>query len=179
VALSERLLDQVQAGGLDAALVHQVPGLASAANIDWEPLRRGRLAVIVSPTSKFARSEIVTLGDLRNETFLVNPRSLAPEAYEGFKLMCRQFGGFDAKVLESSALRMFVPATEGCAIAEGAALAIVPEETARMAPTGLAVVPLQAPPQYVIALAWRQGEPAPQVRQFIDYLRSYRDEHGW
>jgi hypothetical protein len=46
----------------------------------------------------------VTLSELSGETFLINPRSLAPGAFEGLKLMCRQYGGFDAKVVESTAM---------------------------------------------------------------------------
>jgi DNA-binding transcriptional LysR family regulator len=178
--LSERLLDQLHARGLDVAIVHQVPALASDENIEWEPLRSGRLAVLVSPASELARSDVVTLGELSNETFLVNPRSLAPDAYEGLKLMCRQFGGFDARVFESTAITPFVADAEGCPIADGEAIAIMAEETARMGlSAGLAMVPVQAPPHYVVALAGRRGARAPQVQRFVEYLRSYRDEHAW
>jgi hypothetical protein len=42
---------------------------------------------------------------------------------------------------------------------------------------GLAVVPVQPPPQYVLALAWRRGEQAAAAQRFLAYLRTYRDRH--
>ena len=38
----------------------------------------------------------VALDQLSAETFLVNPQELAPSAFQGLKLMCAEFGGFDA-----------------------------------------------------------------------------------
>jgi DNA-binding transcriptional LysR family regulator len=74
--VSERLLDQLRQGHLHAAVIHQVPALATMETLAWEPLRRGRLAVLASPSSKLALREAVTLSELSGETFLVNPRSL-------------------------------------------------------------------------------------------------------
>jgi DNA-binding transcriptional LysR family regulator len=99
--VSERLLDQLGEGHLHAAVIHQVPALGAMSHLAWEPLRRGRLAALVSLNAPLALREGVTLSDLKQETFLVNPRSLAPAAFEGLRLMCREFGGFDPMVLES------------------------------------------------------------------------------
>ena len=41
------------------------------------------------------------------------------------------------------------------------------------------MVPLRPPPQYVLALAWRRDEQSAAARRCLDYLRSYRDRHGW
>src|SRR5260370_13748957 len=104
--VSERLLEQLAEGRLHAAVVHQVPALATVGQVTSEPLRRGRLAVLAGPHSNLAARPMVTLGELSNQTFLVNPRTLAPGAFEGLKLMCREFGGFEAHVLESAAASM-------------------------------------------------------------------------
>jgi hypothetical protein len=45
--------------------------------------------------------------------------------------------------------------------------------------SGLAVVPAQPPPQYVLALAWRRGEPSAAARRFLACLRRYRERHQW
>jgi DNA-binding transcriptional LysR family regulator len=180
VMLSERLLEQLEEGRLQAALVHQLPALTSAANIEWEPLRLGRLAVLASRTSELAQRRSVTLGDLSDETFLVNPRALAPGALEGLKLMCRQFGGFDARVLESTAASTVTLDTDRRPIRDGAAIALMAEPAARAVnPTEVAVIPLRPPPLYVIALAWRRGEQAAPVDRFLDYVRGYRDQRAW
>ena len=54
------------------------------------------------------------------------------------------------------------------------------EATARaVRPADVAVVPVQPPPQYVIALAWCHGKQPSALDRFLGYLRSYRDQHAW
>jgi DNA-binding transcriptional LysR family regulator len=179
VMLSERLLEQLQRGSLDTAIVHQVPALAAAVGIEWEPLRRGRLAVVASARSPVARHEIVTLADLHNQTFLMNPRSVAPAALEGLKLMCREYGGFDAKVRESTAAAGAL-GTDWRQVDEQDVVVLVPEPAAPSPKThNVAVVAVQPPPEYVVAIAWRRGEEAVAVLRLIGHLRSYRDEQLW
>ena len=57
--LSERLLDQLERGRLEAAMVHQVPVLAPATSIEWERLRVGRLSVVASRASQLAERGLV------------------------------------------------------------------------------------------------------------------------
>jgi DNA-binding transcriptional LysR family regulator len=178
--VSERLLEQLTEGRLQAAVVHQVPALAAVDQVMSEPLRRGRLAILVGPHSSVAARPIVTLSELSNQTFLVNPRRLAPGAFEGLKLMCREFGGFEANVLESAAASTTALDTDWRPIRDGAAIAVMAESTARaLRADGVAVVPVQPPPQYVIALAWRRDEQAAAAHRFLAYLRRYRDRHAW
>ena len=178
--VSERLLEELAEGRLHVAVIHQVPGLATLDRVMSEPLRRGRLAVLAGPRSKLAGRPVVTLRELRKETFLVNPRSLAPGAFEGLKIMCREFGGFEANVLESAAASTVALGTDWQPIRDGAAIAVMAETTARtVCADGIAVVPLQPPPQYVLALAWRHDEQAAAAHRCLAYLRRYRDQHGW
>jgi hypothetical protein len=54
------------------------------------------------------------------------------------------------------------------------------EATARtMRADGVVVVPLEPPPQYLLALAWRHDEQSAVAHRCLDYLRSYRDRHAW
>ena len=178
--VSERLLAHLAEGHLHAAVIHQVPALVAAETVAWEPLRRGRLAVVASPASELALRETVTLSELSGQTFLVNPRSLAPGAFEGLKLMCREYGGFDPIILESAAASTAVLDTDWRPIQDGTAIAVIAEATARaVRPAHVAVVPIQPPPLYALALAWRCDERAAAAHRFLSYFRSYRDQHGW
>jgi DNA-binding transcriptional LysR family regulator len=178
--VSERLLDQLAEGRLHAAVIHQVPGLATADQVVSEPLRRGRLAVLAGPHTSIAGRAVVTLAELSGQTFLVNPRALAPGAFEGLQLMCREFGGFEAKVLESAMASTMALDTGWRPVRDGAAIAVMAEAAAlALRADGIAVVPVQPPPQYVLALAWRRGEQAAAAHRFLAYLRSYRDRHQW
>jgi DNA-binding transcriptional LysR family regulator len=177
---SERLLEHLAEGRLHAAVVHQVPGLATADQVVSEPLRRGRLAALAGPHSSIAGRAAVTLPELSDQTFLVNPRALAPGAFEGLTLMCREFGGFAPNVLESAAASTLALGTGWQPIRDGTAIAVMAEATARaLYAEGLAVVPIQPPPQYVLVLAWPRGEHAAAVHRLVAYLRCYRDRHQW
>jgi len=161
-------------------VIHQVPALTTVEPVTWEPLRHGRLAVLASAGSKLALREAVTLSELSGQTFLVNPRSLAPGAFEGLKLMCRRHGGFDATVLESAAASTAALDTSWRPIQDGTAIAVMAEATARaVRPAHVAVVPIQPPPRYAVALAWRRDERAVAAHRFLSHLRSYRDQHSW
>ena len=110
----------------------------------------------------------------------MNPRSLAPAAYEGLKLKCSEFGGFEAKVLESTVATTVALGTDWRPIREGTAIALMAETTAHaVCPDGIAVVPVQPPPHYVLALAWRHDEHAAAAHQLLEYMRRYRDQHAW
>jgi len=178
--VSERLLEQLAEGRLHAVIIHRVPTLPPIDAATSEALRRGRLAVLAGQGTWLAGREIVSLRELSTEMFLVNPRSLAPGALEGLKLMCSEFGGFEATVLESAVASTIALGADWRPIQDGTAIALMAEATARtVRGDGVVVVPLEPPPQYVLALAWRHDEQSAAVYRCLDYLRSYRDRNGW
>ena len=137
--VSGRLLEQLAGGRLHAAVVHQVPALATVDQVMSEPLRRGRLAVLAGPHSTLAGRHMVTLagrhmvtrGELSNQTFLANPRALAPGAFRRPHAHVREFGGFEANVLESAAASTVALDTDSRPIRDGKAIALMAETTAR------------------------------------------------
>jgi DNA-binding transcriptional LysR family regulator len=174
-ATSERLLASLRNRELHAAIVHQVLVLTSLEDVEWELIRTGRLAALVSRESELAERESATLSDLSDETFLVPPRELAPSAFEGLQTMCHTYGGFDAQVREFSTL-----GADWRPVIDGEAIALAAEATARAAePEGAVAVPIEPPPQYLMAMAWRGGNGSPLLHRFLDFLRAYRDEHDW
>src|SRR5579872_7034983 len=65
----------------------------------------------------------------------------------------------EARVLESAAASTITLDADRSAIQDASAIALVAEPVARaLEPNGVAVIPLDPPPQYVVALAWRFGE---------------------
>jgi DNA-binding transcriptional LysR family regulator len=179
-AVSERLLAQLSEGRLHVAFVHQVPALTALAGVQWEIVRRGRLAVMMDRQHPLAGRESVALHQLSEETFLVNPRELAPSAYQGLKLVCTEFGGFDPKVTESAATSTPTLDPDWRLIRHSSAVALMAEETARaICPPEVAVVPVWPPPQSAIAVAWRHGDQYVLLDRFLRFVRRYRDASGW
>ena len=169
-AVSERLLAQVNDGRLHVAFVHQVPVLVTLPQVDWEVVRRGRLAVLMTGQNPLAGRAALTLGQLSGETFLVNPRELAPSAVQGLKLMCAEFGGFDPRVLESGTASAPMPDADWRAIRQGAAVAVMAEEAhARCAPgrhggPGPATARLRGRRRLAPRGALRIARPVPRLR---------------
>jgi DNA-binding transcriptional LysR family regulator len=179
-AVSERLLAQLSDGRLQVAFVHQVPALTALAEVQWELVRRGRLAAMMSRQHPLADRDNIALHQLGGETFLVNPRELAPSAYQGLKLMCAEFGGFDPKVTESAATSTPTLDPDWRPIRQSSAIVITADEIARaICPPDIAVVPVRPPPLSAIAVAWRRRDQSALVDRVLGFVRGYRDTNGW
>ena len=178
-AVSERLLASLQSRDLHVALVHRVPALETLEGVESEMLRAGRLAALVSTSSALARRRAVRLANLSGQTLLAPPRALAPSAYEGMKTMCRTYGGFEPELLELSTSTHPL-GTDWRPVIEGEAIALMGEGTARAVEgEGTVAVPLDGPPLFQLAIAWRSGNGVPVLQRFLEHVRAYRDAHGW
>jgi DNA-binding transcriptional LysR family regulator len=171
-AVSERLLASVRDYGLEVALVHQVPVLATLEGVDWEVFRQASLAVAVGLDSPFAERESVALSELSGATFLAIPRELAPSAFEGLVTAIRTYGGFEPEVLESSTWAL---GQDWQPIVADQAVALLPESAGRaLHPSGTAVIRVEEP-RATLAVAWRRGNRSPIVGRFLDFVRAHRD----
>jgi len=171
-AVSERLLTSVRDHGLEVALVHQVPVLATLEGVAWEVFRQASLAVAVGLDSPFAKRESVALSELSGKRFLAIPRELAPSAFEGLVTAIRTYGGFEPEVLESSTWAL---GQDWQPIIAGEAVALLPESAGRaLRPSGTAVVRVDEP-RATLAVAWRRGNRSPIVDRFLDFVRVHRD----
>jgi DNA-binding transcriptional LysR family regulator len=178
-AVSERLLASVRDRALHAALVHRVPVLGTIDGVEFEVIRSGRLAVLVSRSNPLADRESARLSDLAEETILAPPREFAPSALEGLRTTCLSYAGFEPKLLEASTSTVPL-GSDWRPVVDGDAVALMPEETARaVQPEGAVAVPLEGPPGFVLALAWRSGNGSPVLDRFVSYIKAYSAEHGW
>jgi DNA-binding transcriptional LysR family regulator len=178
-AVSERLLASVRDRALHAALVHRVPVLGTIDGVEFEVIRSGRLAALVSRSSPLAERDSIELADLAEETFLAPPREFAPSALEGLRTTCLSYANFEPKVLEASTSTVPL-GSDWRPVIDGDAIALMPEETARaVQPEGAVAVPLEPPPEFAIALAWRSGNGSPVLDRFVSFIRAYSSEHGW
>jgi hypothetical protein len=82
--------------------------------------------------------------------------------------MCREFGGFDPTVLNPPPPRQLHSTPTGAPSRTAPPSRSWPATARAVRPAHVAVVPIQPPPQYVLALAWRRGarcgsSPVPQL----------------
>jgi DNA-binding transcriptional LysR family regulator len=178
-AVSERLLKFLRGRDLHAAIVHAVPVLRRLEDVEWELLRQGHLAALVSEDSDLAKRESANLSEFSAETFLVPPRELAPSALEGLKTMCSTYAGFEPEVRELSAPTLPL-GTDWRPVVDDHAVALMPQGTAEAAaPKGTVAVRIEAPPAYALAIAWLRENDSPLLQSFLTFIREYRDEHAW
>ncbi len=53
------------------------------------------------------------------------------------------------------------------------------EQTARgLCPEDVVVVPVQPPPRFAVAVAWRRGDHSALLDRFLRFVRGYRDTHA-
>jgi DNA-binding transcriptional LysR family regulator len=178
-ALSERLLGSLRSRDLDVVVSYQVPVLETLEGVESEEIRRGRIAALVGRANPLACRESLKLADLRDQRLLAPPRGLAPSAFEGLKTMCRTYGGFEPQVLELSTSTLPM-GTDWGPVVNDEAVAVMAEATARaLAPDGAVAVTIEPPPEYYLMVAWRSGNGSPVVERFLEFIRAYRDRHGW
>ena len=178
-AVSERLLASIKDRALHAAIVHRVPVLGTIDGVEFEVIRSGRLAVLVSRSSSLADRESVVLSDLAEETFLTPPREFAPSALEGLRTTCLSFASFEPKVLEMPTSTVPL-GSDWRPVIDGDAIALMPEETAQaVQPEGAVPISLEPPPEFSLALAWRSGNGSPVLDRFVSFIRAYSARHDW
>ena len=178
-AVSERLLASLQERSLHAALVHHVPVLGTLDGVEFEVIRTGRLAALVSASSPLADRDLIQLADLSDETFLAPPREFAPSALEGLRTTCLSYADFEPKLLEAPSSTVPL-GSDWRPVIDGDAIALMPGETAQaVEPEGAVAVPLEPPPEFELALAWRSGNGSPILDRFVSFVRAYSSENGW
>jgi DNA-binding transcriptional LysR family regulator len=109
-----------------------------------------------------ARHSIVALKSLAKDPFILFPRNLAPNLYDGILAMCQR-AGFSPHVVIEAQLQATVSL-----VAAGMGVALVPESLRNLRRKGVVYKQLQEPaPKVALALAWRDEEMTPVLRSFL------------
>jgi DNA-binding transcriptional LysR family regulator len=179
VAVTDRLVEQLNAGMLDAVLGHAMPTIVEMESVRSELVIKEPMAALVRHTSHLAGRSSLTIADLRDESLMIPPRELAPSALVGMVAMCRTFGGFEPKTFECPAMATgpLNPAWlrhDGCEAVAFGGMSMVSSGL----PTGLVAIPIVPPPLLSVALVWRRDDNSPVLQRLIDFLRERRDRAG-
>lgn len=94
--------------------------------------------------------------------------------------MCRQFGELEPQVGESPTASTLAIDSDWREIGEHAAIGLAPESATRHIHTDtIKPVAIQPRPGFVLALVWRDDDRSPLLGRVVDFIRQYRDRHGW
>lgn len=160
---SERLVEQVREGLLDAAFLGVPPGFRPQGVRDRE-LAHGRHVAVVAPGHPLATADEVALHDLADETFVdfaggSAARAQSDEAFAAAGL--RREVAFEVSGIELMA-RM---------IRHGLGIALLPAEFATEL-RGLKSVPITDGPVRVELLVWTRFTPSPAATAFLALLNT-------
>lgn len=150
------------------------PMTGHLAGIEQRTVRHEELVVALSDDHPLAAFPTVDLQRLKDETFQLWPRAMAPGYYDAVVGACHHAGfepSLDAGASGSNAWAN---------IAAGRGVNLVVATLAHQLPRGITLVPLSpSRPQLRINAAWRAEHPNPAVGRLLDVCADLAGRHGW
>ncbi|KWX25296.1 LysR family transcriptional regulator [Mycolicibacterium wolinskyi] len=170
--LSPQLLDSLEAGTVDLALVRPLSAEepvaappAGGRGIVLERLRTEELLVVLPSTHPLAGYNVVDLSELRDETFIVHPSSARSFMHHHVLNVCAR-AGFRPALLEVSET-----ATLAVTVAAGLGVAIAPEPVRTLGLDGVAYRRLRHRETVDLLLASRSSPTAPAITAVAAVIR--------
>ncbi|MEH3098700.1 LysR family transcriptional regulator [Sphingomonas adhaesiva] len=155
----------IRLGTLDAAIVR---GPFLAKDLMVETLRRDGLVAVLPVSHPLAKRAELPIGELAGDSFVLFPRTGAPELYDTIIGLCSGAGFSPAIVQEASAWLSVVGLVEA-----GLGITIAPALAARSCPRGVMAIPLEGTfDRTELLIAYRHGELHPLVARFRDIALS-------
>jgi DNA-binding transcriptional LysR family regulator len=144
---------------------------APVAGIRIERLLAEPLVVALPATSPLTNMASVSVADLRDESWVMFPRSEGSGLHEQLLNVCRA-AGFEPKVAqEATQMQTLVGLVAG-----GIGVALAPASATHIRPAGVIYRPLDGPQQAVpLLLGWRGDETGPAIGHFLAHARALRD----
>ena len=157
-------LDALRTGRCDVGFV---PTQRDLAPLAARAIHRDRLCVAVSARHPFARRRQIPLRQLAGEPIIFLRAATEPQTHRFFSTRCREAGFEPRIVLEIDQLEMML-----AAVAAGIGLACTSGSVARLASTGISLVPISSPTiQTTLHAVWNPGSLTPIAGRFVDLLR--------
>jgi DNA-binding transcriptional LysR family regulator len=161
--LSGPLMEELLARRIDAALAF-CP--VRHDGLEYEPIRDAQLAVLLPFEHPLADRAALSLGELREESFLLPSAMAAPGVHTRFAQLFAA-AGFHARL----AARAIDHDEEMTAVAEGLGVALISRYLIEDAPAGTALVRLDPPARVDFELVRRAERPTPELARFVDAVR--------
>lgn len=160
--LDDPLLAGLSSGQVDVGIVRN--RLQDAA-LTFEPLIDDQIHVVLPVGHRLARRKMLSYRDLRNESFVLWPRSESSVGYDAVIAGCRR-AGFTARIVQECAH----PYTTLGLVAAGAGVSVL-SSLFHSFRSDVAFVPL-ARQRGTIYLAWRSDPPSLARHTFVELART-------
>ncbi len=159
-ATLERLVSGLKEGSLDAAFLRPTSGHDE---LQFRLLSEEPMLVALPNSHPAAALKDVDLALLRDDSFIMFPRELAPTVYDAVFTACRK-AGFEPSITQLAPQTGLIVNL----VAAELGVAVVPASMGQLRVKGVAYRPIAGQTLMVkLALAHRRGETSPVVRNFI------------
>lgn len=158
----------LQLGEADVGFVR--PPVFNADDLRFETIARDDMVVALPGDHRLASHEVIDLGDLAGEGFVMFPPQHGPSFHAHILTACEE-AGFSMRVVQE-AVQMH---TIVSLVVAGLGIALVPGSMRNLRQVGVVYRDLRTPAgrfQAELATIWRRGEPSSVVTGFLDQVRS-------
>jgi DNA-binding transcriptional LysR family regulator len=157
-------LAALQACELDLGIVRSV---APTAGVHVEELFREPMLLAVPRSHRLAACELVSATDLRDEQFVLWPRTASPLFHDQLLAYCRQAGFPPSIAMEGADIE-----TQLGLVSAGIGVSPQPASFANLQRRGVAFRPLADAPETAVQLAWQAASPPPHLATVVEAARA-------
>jgi len=159
-------LDQMRKGGVDAAFIR--PGTADPEGFRLLRFADEAMVVVVPSAHPLASRDMVSMAELKDEPFVLFPRSVGLGLYEEVMRHCRD-AGFEPNLVQEAPQIVSVVNL----VAAEMGISVVPRSMMQLYVAGVSYVPFDgAFPVARLALAVRRDERSVTVRNFVAQVKA-------
>lgn len=118
----------------------------------------------------FARQEKIALSQLKNEPFIMYPRSVQPQLYDSM-IACFKKSGFTPNIVQEARTKH----TTIALVAAGLGLAVVPSSSRLIGRKGVLFLNIDASlPHIEISILWREKDKNPVLARLVTFATQYQ-----
>nr|WP_319492283.1 LysR substrate-binding domain-containing protein [uncultured Desulfobacter sp.] len=165
---TSRQIEDLYAGRIQVGFVrlyrHKPDGLTA------QIIRQEQYVLAVPSDHPFARQKKVALSQLKNEPFIMYPRSVQPQLYDTM-MACFKNSGFTPNIVQEARTKH----TTIALVAAGLGAAVVPSSSKVIGRCGVFFLDIDASlPHIEISMIWRQKDKNPALARFVKFATRYQ-----
>jgi len=166
------LLDRLLSDRLDAAFIR--PVMPNPEGIDVAALSEEETRIVLPDTHPQAAASSLSLAALREDRFVLFPRSIGLSLFDAIVSACRDSGFEPVAGQEAPQISSVINL-----VAAGLGVSVVPASIAQIQVAGIRYLPIDGPaPVAHLALATRRHDPSPVVRNLLTLVRAFQHMPG-
>ena len=137
-----------------------------------ETVLRDSLVLVLSETHPLSAQCEVQVQELKSELFITGPRNSRCGLYDRTIAICHQAGFNPRSVQETKEMQIMLGL-----VAAGLGIALLPASFKHFQRAGVVYRKLQSStPEIELAMAWRQDDPSPLLKSFLEVVREFARE---